>query len=1047
MARFFIDRPVFAMVVAIIIVILGGVSIPSLPIASYPEVVPPVVQITANYLGGNAQDLETTVAQPIEEQLSGLDGMLYYLTTASNNGQLAINVTFRLGTNPDTAAVQTQNKVNAALPRLPAEVQRQGVTVKKVSSAFLMAVSLVSKDNRYDSLFLTNYAQINLVNQIGSIAGIGESRLSSAQVYSMRVWVNPDKLAKYGLTATDVTNAIQAQNRQNPAGAVGVPPSGTGTDYQYTMVAPGRLVDASQFEDIILRAQPDAALLRVRDVARVELGAQTYSGYSRMNGSPSANVIVYLSPGANATETANKVHAFVEEAKKTFPAGIEYVVPYDSTMFVRAAIEDVIVTLLEAVGLVILVVFIFLQNWRATLIPLLTVPVSIVGTFALFPLLGFSINITSMFGLVLAIGIVVDDAIVVVEAVQRLIDEGKSPRDATIQAMKEVSAPVIAIAFILAAVFIPVAFLGGISGQIYKQFALTIAVSVLLSAFSALSLSPALAALLLRPKTQSRGLLARAFGGFNRAFDWTTNRYLGAVGSLIRRSAFALAGLAVFWFAAGGLFKSLPGGFLPDEDQGAFFVGVRLPDGSSVGRADLASQKIEKIIGELPGVKNYFVLGGLDIATQTSNSNVATIVVTLKPWEERTTPETQLAAILGRAAAGFSQVPEAFAFAFGLPPILGLSTTGGFQFMLEDRGGSDIAALNHAAEAVIAATRKRPELAGLQNTFRPNVPAYTVSMDTAKLQTLGVPVEAAYQTLQTFVGGLYANDFNAFGRTWQVVVQAEPEFRAQPTDIDRFYVRGDGGNMVPLGTVASVKATTGPDVVYRYNRFRAVQILGGPPPNYSSGQAVAAMEEVAASALPAGFSYEWTGTTYQQKESSGSEGAIFGFAALLVFLFLAALYESWSIPFAVVLAVPLGIFGALFAVYIRAYPYDIYTQIGIVTLIGLSAKNAILIVEFARDKMLEGLSIRKAALEAAHLRLRPILMTSFAFILGVLPLVLASGPSSGARRALGTAVFGGMVASTLLSIFVVPVLFVVIESFAQRRRKVTPAVQQAPEIA
>jgi hydrophobe/amphiphile efflux-1 (HAE1) family protein len=1046
-AHFFIDRPIFAMVIAIVIVILGAVSIPSLPIATYPEVVPPVVQITTNFLGGNAQDLETTVAQPIEEQLVGLDGMLYYLTTAANNGQLTISVTFRLGTDPDTAAVQTQNKVNAALPRLPAEVQRQGVIVKKVSSAFLMAIGLVSPNNRYDSLFLTNYAQINLVNQVGSLTGVGEARLGSAQVYSMRVWVNPDKLAKAGLTATDVTAAIQAQNRQNPAGSVGGPPSPNGTAFQYSMIAPGRLAEPSQFEDIIIRAQPDASLLRVRDVARVELGAQTYSGFSRLNGAPSANVIVYLSPGANATETSQKVRTFVEEAKRTFPAGIDYVIPYDSTMFVRAAIKDVLITLLEAIGLVILVVFIFLQNWRATLIPLLTVPVSIVGAFALFPLLGFSINITSMFGLVLAIGIVVDDAIVVVEAVQRLIDEGKSPRDATIQAMNEVSAPVVAIAFILAAVFIPVAFLGGISGQIYKQFALTIAVSVLLSAFSALSLSPALAALLLRPKKESRGLLARAFGGFNRAFTWTTNHYLSAIGLLVRRSVFALAGLAVFWFAAGATFKSLHSGFLPDEDQGAFFVAVRLPDGASVERTDAASKKIEKIVADLPGVDRQFVIGGLDIATGTSNSNVATVIATLKPWDERHSPETQLTAILGRAYAGFAQVPEAFTFAFGLPPILGLSTTGGFQFMLEDRGGSDIATLARTADSLVDAARRRPELSSVINTFRPDVPAYRVNVDTAKLQTLGVPVTEAYNTLQTFVGGLYANDFNVFGRTWQVVVQAEREFRAQPNDIDRFYVRSASGNMIPLGTVASVKASTGPDVVYRYNRFRAVQLLGGPAPGHSSGEAIAAMEQVASASLPGGFSYEWTGTTYQQKIAQGSELAIFGFAAVLVFLFLAALYESWSIPLAVVLAVPLGIFGALLAVYLRSFPYDIYTQIGIVTLIGLSAKNAILIVEFARERVEQGLSFRDAALDAARLRLRPILMTSFAFILGVFPLVIASGASSGARRALGTAVFGGMLASTLLSIFVVPVLFVVIETLSQRRRSSAPAHSPAPEVA
>jgi multidrug efflux pump len=583
-------------------------------------------------------------------------------------------------------------------------------------------------------------------------------------------------------------------------------------------------------------------------------------------------------------------------------------------------------------------------------------------------------------------------------------------------------------------VFIPVAFLGGISGQIYKQFALTIAVSVLISAFSALSLSPALATLILRPKSKSRGLLARAFGGFNRAFEWTTNRYLSSVGFLIRRSLVALVALGIFWLLAGGLFKKLPSGFLPDEDQGAFFTGMRLPDGASTERADMAARKIEKVVSDLPGVDNSFVLGGLDIATGTSGSNVATIIATLKPWDERTTPETQLDPMLGRAAAGFAQVPEAFTFAFGLPPILGLSTTGGFQFMMEDRAGTDIATLSQAADALVAAASKRPELAGVINTFRANVPAYSVKLDDAKLETLGVPITDAYQTMQTFVGGLYANDFNVFGHTWQVIVQAEPQFRAEPADINRFYVRTSSGQMVPLGTVASVSATTGPDVVYRYNRFRAVQILGGPAPGYSSGEAVAAMEQVAASTLPPGFSYEWTGTTYQQKLSQGSDGAIFGFAAILVFLFLAALYESWSIPFAVVLVVPIGIFGALMAVSLRSFPYDIYTQIGIVTLIGLSAKNAILIVEFAKERVDHGLSVRDAAMEAANLRLRPILMTSFAFILGVLPLVIATGASSGARRALGTAVFGGMLASTMLAIFIVPVLFVVVELIAKRRK-------------
>ncbi|MCU1326157.1 MAG: transporter, hydrophobe/amphiphile efflux family, partial [Bryobacterales bacterium] len=628
------------MVIAIIIIILGAVAIPGLPISAYPQVVPPAVQVTANYLGGNAQDLEKTVAQPIEEQLVGLDGMLYYQSTSTNNGQLTITITFQLGVNPDIAAVQTQNRVNVALPRLPPEVQRQGVTVKKVSSAFLMAVGLVANDDRYDSLFLTNYAQINLVNQLGSLAGVGESRLSSQQVYSMRVWLNPDKMTKLGITATDVSTAIQAQNRQNPAGAIGQAPTPNGTDFQYSVSAPGRLTDPEEFGNIVVRALPDASLLRVRDVGRIELGSQSYAGFSRLNGKPSANVIIYLAPGANAVQTSNQVMSYVEELKKTFPPGIGYVIPYDSTMFVRSAIHDVLQTLLEAVGLVILVVFIFLQNWRATLIPLLTVPVSVVGTFALFPILGFSINITSMFGLVLAIGIVVDDAIVVVEAVQRHIDDGMSPKEATIRAMEEVSAPVVAIAFILAAVFIPVAFLGGISGEIYKQFALTIAVSVLLSAFSALSLSPALAALLLKPRKKSTGWISKPFTWFNRGFNWTTNKYLSTVVFLIRRSFIAVAGLVLVVLMTGGLFKLLPTGFLPSEDQGAFFVSMRLPDGASTERTNAASAKVEDVVSKIPGVRTSFTLGGLDIATGTSNSNVATIIATLKPWDERNTPET-----------------------------------------------------------------------------------------------------------------------------------------------------------------------------------------------------------------------------------------------------------------------------------------------------------------------------------------------------------------------------------------------------------------------
>jgi len=1030
MARFFIDRPVFAMVIAIIIVILGAVAIPSLPIATYPELVPPVVQITSAYLGGNAADLEKTVAQPIEEQLVGLDGMLYFLTSCSNNGSMTIAVTFKLGTNPDTATVQTQNRVSLALPRLPAEVQRTGVSVKKVSSAFLMGISLISKDNRFDSLFLTNYAQINLVNQLGSLLGVGDSRLGSSQVYSMRVWVNPDKMAKLGVTATDLSNAITAQNRQNPAGSVGAPPSPAGTDFQYSMSAQGRLTSPEQFDDIIVKALPDASLLRIRDLGHTELGAQTYAGFSRLNGNPSANVMLNLAPGANAVATGALVRNYMEQAKKSFPPGVDYAIPYDATVFVKAAISDVVITLIEAIGLVLLVVFLFLQNWRATLIPLLTVPVAVIGTFALFPSLGFSINITSMFGLVLAIGIVVDDSIVVVEAVQRHIDEGMKPREATIQAMKEVSAPVVAIAFILAAVFIPVAFMGGISGQIYKQFALTIAVSVLLSAFNALSLSPALSAILLRPHSKPSGPLAPVFRGFNRVFELSRGGYLNSVARLSRRFVLPLAALAIFVGAAVLLYRKLPTSFLPDEDQGVIFASIRLPDGASSDRANAASAKIENLLLKDPAVARVFSIGGMDIRTGGGGPNVATAIVTLKPWDERTTPDLQLRAILGRFMGKFATVPEAQTVAFGLPPIMGLSVTGGFQYVLEDRAGGSVEDLTRASEAVIDSSRTRPEIASVLTTFYPNVPGYRVDMDVAKLQTLGVPVGDAYNALQTFLGGLYVNDFNLFGRTWQVVIQAQPEFRSTPTDLEHFYVRSANNQMAPLGTFATLQAVASPDVIYRYNRNRAIQLQGSPAPGRSTGEAVKAMEELSNN-LPAGYAYEWTGTTYQEKLAQGNEGAIFGFAAVLVFLFLAALYESWSIPMAVLFAVPLGMFGALAAVFLRGYPYDIYTQIGIVTLIGLSAKNAILIVEFARERHANGLSAREAAMEAARLRLRPILMTSFAFILGVLPLVLASGASSAARRSLGTAVFGGMISATLLAIFIVPVLFVVVQRIVE----------------
>ena len=1034
MAKFFIDRPIFAIVIAIVTVILGAVAIPNLPIATYPEVVPPVVQITANLRGGNAQDLERTVAQPVEQQLVALDGMLYFFSRSSNDGVLTVDVTFDLGTNVDTAVVQTQNRVNLALPQLPPEVQREGVTVKKLSTAILLGMAFTSTDDRYDSVFLNNFITINLLDRIASLPGVGEARLASRQDYGMRVWVNPSKMATLGLTATDLTAAIQAQNRQNPSGSIGQPPVASGTDLQYPVNAAGRLVDPQQFGDIVLRAESDGSLLRIRDLARVELGAQDYKTFSRFDKKPASVVLVYLTPGANAVETAARVRRFLDGARPGFPAGLDYRVGFDATRFVKTSIADVVITLFQAIALVVLVVFVFLQNWRATLIPLLAVPVSIIGTFALFPLLGFSINMTSMFGLVLAIGIVVDDAIVVVEAVQHKIDLGMSARDATVQAMEEVSGPVVAIACILAAVFIPVAFLGGISGQIYRQFALTIAASVLLSAFNALTLSPALSALILKPK-QARGGLARVFGGFNRAFAWTTNRYLFGVKTLVRRGAFALVGLAVCYLFAGALFRHVPTGFLPDEDQGYFFVAVRLPDGASIERTDRVVGQVEDILRANPGVEAVTTLGGIDRLTNTVNSNVSTVIALLKPWDERDALHLDQQAILRTIQPKFAQLQSAIVFGFGLPPILGLGASGGFELMLQDRTDGELARLSDVTQAFVQAARQRPEIASLNTGLRTTVPQFRVDLDTDKAQTLGVPVTDVYSALQTFLGGLYVNDFNRFGRTWRVLMQAEPQFRARPDDINQFHVRGRDGDMIPLSTLVHVRATSGPEVVYRYNRFRAAQITGTNAPGYSSGQAAAAIAQVARETLPPGFGFEWTGTLFQQQRSEGAEPFIFGFASILVVLFLAALYESWSTPFAVVLAVPLGLLGALIAITLRSYPYDLYTQIGIITLIGLAAKNAILIVEFAELRREHGVAIATAAEEAAQLRFRPILMTSFAFLLGVLPLVVATGAGAASRRALGTAVFGGMAVATLLGVFIIPVLYVLMQRLAERRTK------------
>ena len=1033
MARFFVDRPVFAMVISIVIVLIGTLSLLTLPIAQYPEVIPPQVRVTATYRGANAQDVEKTVAAPIEQQLVGVDDLLYMSSSSSNDGALTIVLTFEVGIDLDLAVVKVQNKVKIAEPGLPEEVRREGVNVKKVSSSILQYIAVYSPDGRYDDLFLSNYVRINLLDRIGSIPGVGEASIPGEREYGMRIWLNPDKLAKLGMTAGDVRAAIAAQNRQNPAGAVGQPPGPGGVAFQYPVNAPGRLLEPAQFADIVVRAQGDGSLVRLRDIGRVELGAVDYKSYARRDGTTATYIGIFLTPGANAVATASGVQRFMAEAKKDFPAGIDYRVQYDTTRFVRASIREVVITLLIAIALVILVVFVFLQNWRATLIPLLTVPVSLIGTFAFFQVFGFTINMTTMFGLVLAIGIVVDDAIVVVEAVQHHMDHsGLSARDATIRAMEEVSGPVVAIAFILSAVFVPVAFLGGVTGQLYRNFALTVAVSVLLSTLSALTLTPALSAMLLRPTAGARGPLGLFYRGFNRAFDWSTRRYLAGVRVLIRRAAIALIALVAVYAVAFTLLKTLPTGFLPEEDQGAFFVTVRLPDAASLERTEAVTKRVEAILKSIPGVESVVTIGGFDLITGTNNTNVASVVGVLHEWDKRKAPHEQIGRIIGHAQREFAAIPGALIFAFNLPPILGLGSAGGFEMNIEDRAGRDLGALAAASGGLLAAAASEPALAGVTSPFRITAPQLTVSLDRDKTQTLGVPLGDVYDALQTFLGGLYVNDFNLYGRTWRVLLQGDSEFRRSPADVDRFYVRTSDGEMVPLTTLVSIRPTSGPEVIYRYNRYRTARLFGAVAPGVSAGQGNAVMERLATTTLPSGFGYEWTGTVYQQKRAEGREGMIFGLSSVLVLLLLAALYESWSIPFAVILAVPLGIFGALAGLWLGRHPYDVYTQIGIVTLIGLAAKNAVLIVEFAKLKHEEGRSLSEAALEAASLRLRPILMTSFAFIIGVVPLVVATGAGAGARRSLGLAVFSGMIAATLLAIFIVPVLYVVVAGLGER---------------
>jgi HAE1 family hydrophobic/amphiphilic exporter-1 len=1029
MSKFFINRPIVAMVISIVMVIVGAVAILSLPSAQFPNIVPPEIVVTAAYPGADAQTIEQSVATPIEQQMSGVDGMNYMYSSNANNGQMKLTVDFDVKTDPNTDQILAQMRTQQANSQLPADVTAAGVTVQKSTASPMLMISLSSPKGTYDSVFLANYAYINLVDQITRQPGVASVTVFGAGQYAMRVWVRPDQLAKLGVTVPQIVAAIQSQNTVTPAGQIGGDPVPKGQQFTYAVRTLGRLSSADQFGEIIVRALPNGAVLRLKDVARLELGAQNYSVSSRYNGKPAATIAIYQLPGSNALEAANGVKKLMTQLKQSFPADLEYSVSLDTTLAVTEGIHEIVKTLFEALVLVILVVYIFLQGWRATLIPLLAVPVSLIGTFIVFPMLGFSINTLSLFGLVLAIGLVVDDAIVVVEAVEHHIEEGLSPKEATLKAMEEVSGPVVAIALILAAVFVPTAFIPGITGRLYQQFAVTIAISVLFSAFNALTLSPALSALLLRPRKESRGPLRKFFDWFNRLFGRATDGYVSTSSLLIRKSASSMALLALI--AGGAVFVGgkVPSSFLPQEDQGYLYAGIQLPDASSLQRTEEATRKVEGIISQIPGVQGVTTINGFSLLSGVSNTYSAFFFVTLKPWSERDAPEEHADALLRKMNAALYSVRDGYAFAFAPPAIPGIGASGGFTFVLEDRAGKDLNFLSRNVKTFMDAARKRPELAGLNTTFLPTVPQVFVDVDRAKVMQENVRLTDVYQTMQVFMGGALVNYFNQFGRQWQVRVQAEGEYRTRVEDMGQFYVTNANNGAVPLSTVTRSRPQAGPEFTMRYNQYRAAQINGNAAPGYSSDQATRALEEVFAQSMPTDMGFDYLGMSYQEKKASQgvSPALVFGLSGLFVFLILAAQYESWSLPFSVLLGVPIAMFGAFATLWMRGMENNVYAQIGLVMLIGMAAKNAILIVEFAKADYEKGQPLVEAALSAARLRLRPILMTAFAFILGMLPLWAATGAGAASRRVLGTVVIGGMLAATLIAVFIIPVTFVVVE--------------------
>ena len=1035
MSKFFINRPIVAMVISILMTIVGLVAMAGLPTAQFPNIVPPQIQVSSTYTGADALTVEQAVATPIEQQMSGVDNMDYMYSINANNGQSTLYVNFALGTDANTDQLLAQMREGQAESQLPSDVRNYGVTVAKSTSSPLIMFALYSPNGTYDNIFLANYAYININDQMTRVKGIASVSVFGAGQYAMRLWVKPDQLAKLNITIPEIINAVNTQNTVNPAGTIGAEPVPRGQEFTYAVRAQGRLQSTEEFGRIVLRANPDGSVVRVGDVARIELGAQNYSQQGRLNGKPAALIALYQMPGANALQAADGAKQLMEKIKQSFPPDLDYVVALDTTLSVTEGIKEIKHTLFEALVLVMIVVFVFLQGWRATLIPLLAVPVSLVGTFMLFPMFGFSINTLSLFGLVLAIGLVVDDAIVVVEAVEHHIEHGLSPKDATLRAMEEVTGPVIAIAVILAAVFVPTAFIPGITGQLYQQFAVTIAISVIISAFNALTLSPALCAMLLRPKVKGSGPVQKFYDWFNGVFGRITGGYVGICRIAIRRSLISLLFLVAVTVGAGFFGKLVPAGFLPDEDQGYVFAAVQLPDASSLQRTSEIAAQAEDLIMKVPGVQYTSTVIGYSMLSQVTNTYSAFFFITLKNWADRKQPEEQYTAIKAELTKRLASIPSAIAFAFPPPAIQGVGTSGGATFILQDRAGKDIAFLAENTSKFIEAARKRPELASVSTTFRPTVPQLFIDVDQDKVLKQGVILSDVYKTLQSFLGSGFINYFNRFGRQWQVYVQAEGDYRTNIENVGQFYVRNNKGEAVPLSALTSIRNVAGPEFTMRYNLYRSAQINASAAPGYSSVQVMRALEQVFAETMPSEMGYDYSGMSFQeQKAQQGvSPAVIFGFSLLCVFLILAAQYESWSLPFSVLLGTPIAVAGAFFALLLRAQELNVYAQIGLVMLIGLAAKNAILIVEFAKMEYEKGeLSLAEATLKGAQLRLRPILMTSFAFILGCVPLAIASGAGAISRQVMGSAVIGGMLAATCLAIFIIPVTFFIVEKISHK---------------